>query len=112
MNPLIQWGIMQNCVPTPWLSPSVLSWGDAPTEARHILSYRTLLFTEAKPWIFKFPCNFLPISYKESRTKASSSYCLTTRFVSGACDWESKKSGPVFLAASSDLNFAAPYIPG
>lgn len=96
MNPLIQWGIMQNCVPTLWLSPSVFSWGDALTEARHILSYRTLLFTEAKPWIFKFLFNFLPISYKESRTKGSSSFCLTTRFVSGACDWEGKNQAQFF----------------
>lgn len=62
---------MENSVLTPWLFPSVLSWEDILPKARHILSHRTLLSMEARPWVFKFPFQFLPISCKESRAKGS-----------------------------------------
>lgn len=107
MNPLIWWGTVQSSVPRPWLPPLVLSQEKTSTKARRILSNRTPLVTEASPWMVTFPSNFLPISKEESKSEGSSSFHLAC-FVSGACDWEHKKSHRAFSAAPSGFSFAVP----
>lgn len=109
---MIWWGTVRSSVPRRWLPPPDLSWGKTRTEARRILSDRTLLFTEAGPWMFEFPFHFLPISSEESKSKGKLLFLPRTFLSQELVTVNAKSHGGRFSAAPSGLSPPAPESPG